>query len=156
MTDDRPELPPGRRTEVDGIVGRVTRWAVDRPDVVGLLLAGSYARDAARPDSDVDLILLTTDELSYADNSWADQVALGELTRVRSWGAVTERRFRTGSGLAVEINIGAPDWAATDPVDSGTRRVVSDGVRRLYDPTGALDRLIRACAAGAADDHGHP
>ena len=130
---------------MDSIVNRVTRWAALRPDISGLLLVGSYARNAARPDSDVDLVVLTSDLARYADNSWAEELALGELTRVQAWGPITERRFVTASGLEVEINIGSPEWARLDPVDSGTRRVVTDGARPLHDPTGALAELIHAC-----------
>ncbi|MFJ5677854.1 nucleotidyltransferase domain-containing protein [Streptomyces sp. NPDC093097] len=31
-------------------------------------LVGSYARNAARPDSDIDIVLLTTDRSRYADD----------------------------------------------------------------------------------------
>ncbi|RZU48782.1 nucleotidyltransferase-like protein [Krasilnikovia cinnamomea] len=144
-THEPTALSPERVAEVDEIIGRVTRWAAHRTDVVGLLLAGSYARNAARPDSDIDLVLLTTDEVRYVDNTWAHELAIGDLIRVQSWGAVTERRFCTSSGLEVEINIGSPDWASIHPLDAGTRRVVTDGARTLHDPTGALDKLIRAC-----------
>jgi len=142
---DLPAVSPERAAEMADVVRRVTRWAKARADVVGLLLVGSCARRAARPDSDVDLVLLTTDEDRYADNRWTRDVGVGELTRVRSWGAVTERRFVTASGLEVEINVGSPDWARLDPVDPGTRGVVSDGARPLHDPTGALAALIAAC-----------
>lgn len=151
MHNDQPAIQEpntlslDRVAEVDEIIGRVTRWAAHRPDVVGLLLAGSYARNAARPDSDIDFVLLTTDEVRYVDNTWAHELAIGDLIRVQSWGAVTERRFRTASGLEVEINIGSPGWASIDPLDAGTRRVVTDGARALHDPTGALDSLIHAC-----------
>ncbi len=139
------KLPAERVAEMDEVIDRLARWAADRPDVVGLLLVGSYARNAARPDSDIDLILLTTDEARYAGNAWTTQLALGEPVRIQSWGAITEWRFRTPSGLEVEVNIGSPDWAAVDPVDPGTRRVVTDGARPLHDPTGALAELLRAC-----------
>ncbi|MEV1286113.1 nucleotidyltransferase domain-containing protein [Micromonospora sp. NPDC049679] len=144
-THDLPSVTPERTAEMAGVVERVTRWAEERADVVGLLLVGSYARGATRPDSDVDLVLLTTDEDRYADNAWTGDVGIGELTRVQPWGAVTERRFVTASGLEVEINIGSPDWARLDPVDPGTREVVSDGARPLYDPTATLAALIDAC-----------
>lgn len=142
---DLPPVTPERAAEMAGVVERVTRWAEERADVVGLLLVGSYARGATRPDSDVDLVLLTTDEDRYADNAWTGDVGIGELIRVQSWGAVTERRFVTASGLEVEINIGSPDWARLDQVDPGTREVVSDGARPLYDPTAALAALMDAC-----------
>jgi hypothetical protein len=143
-------VTPGRAAEVREIIERVTRWAARRPDVVGLLLVGSYARHAARPDSDVDLVLLTTDVARYAGNGWTRELDLGDPVRVRSWGPVTERRFGTASGLEVEICIGEPGWAGTDPVDPGTRRVVTDGARVLHDPTGALAALLAACAADRA------
>jgi hypothetical protein len=147
--DQPPPAPsavaPERAAEMAAVAQRVTQWAEARADVGGLLVVGCYGRGAARPDSDVALVLLTTDEDRYADNAWTGDVGVGELTRVRSWGAVTERRFVTASGLEVEINVGSPDWARLDPVDPGTRTVVSDGARPLYDPTGALAALIAAC-----------
>ncbi len=146
QTGDAPAgIPRERAAEADDVVARVTRWTADRPDVVGLLLVGSYARDAARPDSDVDLVLLTTDQARYADHTWADDLALGALIRIRSWGPVTERRFVTASGLEVEFNIGSPAWASVDPVDPGTYRVVTGGARPLHDPTGALAELLDSC-----------
>lgn len=38
-------------------------------------------------------------------------------------------------------------WAATDPVDDGTRRVITDGHRVLYDPHGALAALAGKLAS---------
>ncbi|MFE6687606.1 nucleotidyltransferase domain-containing protein [Streptomyces sp. NPDC057743] len=136
---------PQRAAEMREITGRITHWAAGRLDIVGLLLVGSYARNAARADSDIDLVLLTTDRSRYADGSWAEGLALGELVRTRAWGPISERRYALASGLEVEINIGSPHWARTDPVDPGTRRVVTDGARPLHDPAGLLDALIRAC-----------
>jgi predicted nucleotidyltransferase len=91
-------ISPERATEIEDMVDRVTRWAVDRHDTVGLLLAGSCARNAARPDSDIDFVLLTSDETHYVDNAWACELELGEPTRTQSWGTITERRFVTASG----------------------------------------------------------
>ncbi|MFF3733039.1 nucleotidyltransferase domain-containing protein [Streptomyces sp. NPDC002476] len=141
----RPAISPERAAETKEIIDRVTRWAAGRHDAVGLLLVGSCARHAARSDSDIDLVLLTTDESQYSDNTWADELALGQLIRTQSWGSISEQRFATASGLEVEINIGSPDWAQTDPVDPGTRRVVTDGARPLHDPGTVLASLIRAC-----------
>ncbi|CAM5240821.1 nucleotidyltransferase domain-containing protein [Streptomyces aurantiogriseus] len=136
-----------REAEVREVVDRVTRWARNRSDVAGLLLVGSYARGAARPDSDVDLVLLTTEPSRYAeDDAWVRELALGEVVRVHAWGPVTEWRHVTASGLEIEVGIGPADWARTDPLDAGTRQVVTDGARLLYDPAGMLAGLIRACS----------
>jgi len=47
--------------------------------------------------------------------------------------------------LEVEVGIGPLSWAQIDPVDAGTRRVVTDGCRILHDPDGQLQRLLVAC-----------
>jgi hypothetical protein len=75
-----------------------------------------------------------------------------EPVRTRRWGAVTERRFALPSGLEVELGMTPPSWAATDPMDEGTRRVVTDGVSVVYDPKGILARLLDACGRSEAED----
>lgn len=143
---DPAVVAPEREAEMLHVVDRLTRWAESRSDAVGLLLAGSCARGAAGPDSDVDLLLLSTDPGRYAaGDTWRGEPWLGEVVRTRAWGPVTEWRYVTASGLEVEVGVAAADWARTDPVDDGTRRVVTDGVRALHDPAGILGRLIRAC-----------
>lgn len=129
-------------------MGRVARWAAARTDVAGLLLVGSCARGTARADSDIDLVLLTEDGSRYDGDDWARDLGLRMSVRTRSWGAVLERRFAAPSGLEVEFGIAAPSWAADDPVDPGTRRVVTDGALVLHDPTGRLATLTAACREG--------
>lgn len=142
---NQPGISQERVAEAQEIIDRITRWAANRQDIVGLLLVGSYARNAARPDSDIDIVLLTTDQTQYFNNTWANELALGELVRTQAWGPITERRYATASGVEVEIGIGSPEWAQTDPVDPGTHRVVTDGAHPLHDPAGVLASLIQTC-----------
>ncbi|CAA9536272.1 MAG: hypothetical protein AVDCRST_MAG79-1398 [uncultured Thermoleophilia bacterium] len=135
-----------RAEEVRVLLERLAAWAGRRPDVCALALVGSWARGAAGPTSDVDVVLLTTEPWRYVDHvDWLDDVGAVHLLQTRSWGAVTERRVALPSGLEVEFGIGSPSWASTDPVDPGTRRVVTDGLGVLHDPDGALARLVAAC-----------
>lgn len=143
-------ISPDRLAEIEEITDGVTRWAAKHHDIVGVLLVGSCARNAARPDSDIDLVLLTTDESRYADGVWADGLALGTLIGTQSWGAVVERRFSTTSGLERELNFGGLSWASTAPVDPGTEHVVADGARILRDPAGVLSSLLQTCQATSA------
>jgi hypothetical protein len=46
------------------------------------------------------------------------------------------------------VGIAEPAWAATNPVDPGTRRVVTDGLRILHDPDGRLAALAIAASGG--------
>jgi predicted nucleotidyltransferase len=132
-------MRPGEVPTITPLLERVTAWARERRDVRGLALVGSFARDAARPGSDVDLVPLTDDPGSYvADAGRASDLGAATITRTREWGPLTERRLLLPSGLELEVGVVLPLWALTDPVDSGTRRVVSDGMRILHDPEGRL------------------
>ena len=145
MNHGPTERSPTRVAEIDDVIDRFTRWAKDRQDIVGLLVVGSCARGAARPDSDIDIVLLTTDERRYSDEAWGEELGLPDLIRMQSWGPISERRYSTVSGLEVEVGIGSPAWAKTDPVDPGTRRVVTDGARLLHDPAGILPQQFLGC-----------
>ena len=148
-----------RTDEVRTLLATLRGWAQGRPDVVAVGLAGSWAHGNARMDSDVDVVLLTEDRTLYLeDDAWVYEVGGVRLVWTRGWGPMTERRFALPSGLEVELGVAPPSWAATDPVDEGTRRVVADGVSIVYDPKGVLARLLDACgwseAAEGSDGSG--
>lgn len=98
-------VSPERVAEAQSVVDCVTSWAEGRADVVGLLLVGSYARGAARPDSDVDLVLLSRDVAGYGDNSWINELALGELIRVKTWGETSSAAHAAASTRAGVLTI---------------------------------------------------
>jgi predicted nucleotidyltransferase len=136
-----------RAAEVDAFLDHVGRWASSRGDLVAVALIGSWARAEPRAGSDVDLVLLTEDPCAYlVHDAWIAELAPGaRLVRVGDWGAIVERRLLLQSGLEVEVGVGRPSWAHTEPVDPGTRRVVRDGLRPIFDPTGLLAALAAAC-----------
>lgn len=135
-----------RRREVESFLERARSWAATREDIVAVALVGSWARGAARPDSDVDLVVLTDDPSAYLErDDWVEALAPdAALVRTGDWGAIVERRLRLPSGLEVEVGIAQPSWAGKSPVDPGTRRVVVDGMEALYDPRRLLATLVRA------------
>ena len=139
-------MTDARTDEVEGLLQRISRWAEQRIDVRALALVGSWARDAPDMDSDVDLVLLTDMPSHYIEREdWFNELGRGQLVRTLMWGAITERRFKLPGGLEVEFGVGRPAWAAVDALDDGTRKVVSDGMRVLYDPDLLLTRLAAVC-----------
>ena len=136
-----------RREEVAQFLKRAAAWAAARDDLVAAAVVGSWARDSARGDSDVDVVLLTHEPTRYTnDDDWVAELAPGAtLVNTDDWGAITERRMRLFSGLEVEVGVGLPSWANTEPVDPGTRRVVRDGIKALHDPHGLVAALSSAC-----------
>ena len=119
-----------------------------RADIEAAAIVGSWARDTAREDSDLDLILLTTQPAAYTDHDdWIVGLAEGaRLVRTGDWGPIVERRLRLPSGLEIEVGVGLPSWTDASSIDPGTRRVVRDGIRAIFDPQGLIARLIDACS----------
>lgn len=71
MESPRDLTSDARAAEVERVVQQVSHWAATRPDIRALLLVGSWARHAARPDSDIDLVVLTTTPDFYTpEGAW--------------------------------------------------------------------------------------
>lgn len=131
---------------VESLLHAMTLWARRHPDIRAVAVVGSCARDEMTAESDIDVVVITDDRARYAATvDWASGIPDGAHLGTRRWGAIVEQRFRLGDGLELDIGIADPSWAATDPVDVGTKGVVRDGFRALHDPDGILARLIQAC-----------
>jgi len=135
----------------------VTAWAAGRSDIVGLALVGSWARDAANPDSDIDLILLTPNPDAFRISSaWLTEIAWPKLSlSVQSchdanYGVVWSRHVKLSDGTRIEFTFGFPSWAAHCPYDAGTQSVVSSGCRVLLDPAGLLQKVVGHAAQPVA------
>lgn len=128
---------------VSNLLCRVVKWAGSQPHISGVALVGSYARGTARPDSDIDLVFLCRSPDTFVrDSSWIQRFGVVERCHREEWGRVTSLRVYYTQGIEVEFAFTTPVWAAL-PVDAGTRRVVADGLRILWDPDGVLGRLLR-------------
>jgi predicted nucleotidyltransferase len=140
-----PMITPERGAEYRRIVRCVRTWAAGSPDITGVAVVGSWARDEARMESDLDLVVLTVEAHRYVtDDRWVTD-AVGEraeVVRTQGWGALTERRVVLRSGFAVEFGFAAPSWASTEPLDAGTARAVRDGCLPTHDPAGAFASLL--------------
>lgn len=145
----------------DRAIEAIVEWAKARRDIRGIALVGSRASGKARPGSDIDLVLLTANPDKFrSDQSWIGAIdwagiAVGDPT----WGdedyeKIWSRRIWIGGGVELEMSFAALSWASTAPLDPGTRRVISDGCRILYDPDGSLDLLCKAVYGSIASQTG--
>ena len=119
---------------LQGFIARATQqWSIE-----GVALVGSRARNTATEESDIDLIILTAERSRLLeDHDWLSQFGEVERFQKETWGTVETIRAIYKNGLEVEYNFAAPSWANI-PVDPGTRRVVKDGFKILFDPEGTL------------------
>jgi predicted nucleotidyltransferase len=108
-------------------------WALTQPDIRAAALVGSHARNTATESSDVDLVLLVRQpETFLQDTTWAQRFGAIQRQQFEDYGPVTSLRVWYTDGLEVEYGLTGKAWAAT-PLDEGTRRVISDGMRILFE-----------------------
>jgi predicted nucleotidyltransferase len=130
-----------RNDVVDWLTEPLIRWANQREDVAGLLLVGSHARGGAKPDSDIDILLLVDEPEPYVSNQeWVQNFGSVTQAKAEDWGAVTSLRVFYRTGAEVEFGLTRPRWAER-PFDEGTAKVLLDGFRVLYDPRDLLKDL---------------
>jgi len=128
--------------DIETFISQIKDWAKAQSDIGGVLLVGSHARGTARADSDVDLMILTTQPYRYLDSiAFAEKFGVMIKWKKESWGRVTSMRVWYQAGLEVEFGIALPDWISF-PLDPGARRVLSDCVRIIFDRDGSLDWLL--------------
>ncbi len=140
---------------VESIVDQVAHWAAKRCDISAVALVGSWARGAARVDSDIDFVLLTAHPLRFRhDDRWLNEIDWRRFgSTVATWrdadyGIVWSRHLQLADGTEIEFGFGPLSWASVDPIDPGTFQVISDGCRILYDPQGLLTDLVTRVRAG--------
>ena len=130
--------------QLDRVLAPVVEWARSRSDVLGLALAGSWARGTAQPNSDIDLILLVSEPAAFrCDECWLAEIRWSE-TRVAGWhdadyGIAWSRHVQLEPPCEIEFTFCGPSWAAVDP---GTVNVVSNGCRILLDKVGLFENLL--------------
>ena len=126
--------------KIDQFLSDVTQWASTRADIQAPALIGSYARNAAKETSDVDLVLITTDPNLYLSvTSWVRQFGIFDKQQIEAYGLLTSIRIWYADGREVEYGITDESWAAV-PLDEGTRRVIADGMQILFERGNLLSR----------------
>jgi predicted nucleotidyltransferase len=134
--------PAMQMDQVEIFLDKFVNWASSQPDIRGVALVGSYARNAATESSDVDLVILATDPQSYLqDQTWVRQ--FGEPTRLQTevYGSLTSIRAWYPDGGEIEYGITDETWAAV-PLDEGTRQVITSGMRVLFEREPILSRHL--------------
>jgi len=81
-------------------------WASIHEDVHAIALVGSYVRDAAREDSDIDLVLLTDQPRQYLEDfKWIERFGAADKHQTEDYGKLTSIRVWYQNGYEVEYGI---------------------------------------------------
>jgi predicted nucleotidyltransferase len=121
-------------------INKFSDWARTQADVTALALVGSYARNAATGNSDIDLVVITAQPNKYLkDLSWIQPFGRVGRHQIEDYGKLTSIRVWYIDGPEVEYGITDKSWAAL-PLDEGTREVIAGGMRILFEKEKILSR----------------
>lgn len=118
---------------IDNLISKLRNYSAENEHVESVLIVGSYARGTNSENSDIDVVIITTEKEKMTENqSFTEK--FGEVLKRQTeyYGACTSIRVWYSDGKEVEFGIVAPPWIS-QPLDEGTRRVLSDGFRIIAD-----------------------
>jgi predicted nucleotidyltransferase len=123
-------------------IEKVKEWAINEPFVEAIILVGSYARGTQKVDSDIDLVILTSNKQYYIDNTQIlSAFGLIDRSNIEFYGECTSIRIWYNNGLEVEFGMVPLTWIDL-PLDYGTERALSDGYKILIDKKRMFSPII--------------
>ncbi len=127
-------------TEIEAINYKLNLLAEKNTDILAVLLVGSYARNKQHEKSDIDIMVITTDEMKYfSDYNWIKQFAETDVIEKENWGIVNTLRFFSGQ-TEIELNICSTEWI-TLPLDTETEKVLRDGYKIIFERNDSLHEI---------------
>lgn len=130
---------------IDELVKKLERWSANQPDIRAVAVVGSYARGTARPDSDLDIVMICADPNKYLENNdWLSEFGQVQGVKQEDWGLVQSRRVFYAGGMEIEFGITTEQWCSPEEIELGTGRVINDGAKIIFDPYSLLATLIVA------------
>jgi len=117
----------------ENFISKLKEYAENTSHIESVLIVGSYARGTNKENSDLDIVIITSNKSEMIANQYFIQ-AFGEVYKQQTeyYGACTSIRAWYTDGKEVEFGIVEPSWVAI-PLDKGTYQVLSDGYKLIVD-----------------------
>ena len=108
-------------------------FSVNAPDIESAIIVGSYARGTNKENSDLDVVIITTNKAGMvAEQNFIQYFGEVHKKQTEYYGACTSIRVWYRNGLEVEFGIVEPSWIRK-PLDDGTKKVLEDGYKVILD-----------------------
>lgn len=120
----------------------IKKWAEKEENIESVIIVGSYARGTFNKNSDIDIVIITTDkEKMLKKQEFIEKFGDIEKSQIEYYGACTSIRVFYKNGKEVEFGIVETSWIK-QPLDSGTHKVLSDGFKVIVDKKGYFKDLV--------------
>ena|ERR1051326_4065191 len=135
--------------ELNNIISEVNKWVKSKEDIYGLALVGSYARGNANDRSDIDFLVLTSQKESYRENkSWVNEINWKVINfdiqslKEQDYGLVWSCHIYLSETKEIEMGFGDRNWIDAALIDEGTKRVIKNGFKIIYDSEYLLKDIL--------------
>jgi len=135
------------RKKLHEILDLTLEFAKCNNHVLAVGLCGSWARGTAGPDSDIDLSIVVENKFRFKETDWLEDIDFIKINdgidyfKDAVYGQVWSRHVFLKSKIEIEFSFADKTWADVENLDEGTRKVVSDGFKIIYDPYLILNDL---------------
>ena len=122
-------------------ISKLKKYAENISHIESILVVGSYARGTNKENSDLDIVIITSNKSDMITNQDFTQ-EFGEVYKQQTeyYGACTSISAWYSDGKEVEFGIVEPSWVTT-PLDTGTYQVLSDGYKLIVDKKRYFENL---------------
>ena len=137
------------KVSLEDFIYELNEYVKNTPYIDSVIIVGSYARGTYKRDSDLDLVVITSNKSDMIENQDFTK-EFGEVYKQQTeyYGACTSIRVWYKDGKEVEFGIVEPSWVSV-PLDAGTYQVLSDGYQVIIDKKGYFEDL--GLALGCAE-----
>ena len=123
--------------ELRNYLDRVEKLAIQNEDIFAVFLVGSYAKNTAHDESDIDVMILTQNSEKYfTEMEWINTFGHVKELRTEKWGIVSTIRVFF-EAIEIEFNFCDKKWIKI-PLDEGTLETLKDGFKIIYERNGVL------------------
>ncbi len=128
-------------------------------DLRALGVGGSWSRGNPRPDSDLDLIIIAQNPNMWRRHQhWVRELPFKRFGfsyydhHTATYGVVWSAHIELKPDAKLELALASKSWTSLDPIDPGTRHVLTDAFKIIVDKDHLLIQLIDACYQAAIAD----
>lgn len=117
-------------------------YARNTSHIESIIIVGSYARGTNKENSDLDIVIITSNKSEMiANQDFIQDFGKVYKQQIEYYGASTSIRVWYMDGKEVEFGIVEPSWISM-PLDTGTYKVLSDGYKIIIDKKRYFEDLL--------------
>ena len=117
------------------------KFALNTPHIESIIIVGSYANGTYRQDSDIDVVIITSNKSEMvAKPNFVQEFGDVYKKQTEFYGACTSIRAWYKDEREIEFGLVDPSWIKR-PLDDGTKKILQNGYKIIFDKKHYFENL---------------